>query len=114
MLLAILTRIAGVLGVKTMALLAGSSMTGVLTPAINAIMAVLRGIADIIVDLSKSAEGRVILMLLAIVAGFFYLRFHYIHEGRALEAAHRTQLIRTAVKSQCAHAVPGLTGTRPR
>jgi len=44
--------------------------------------AVITAIGEILASLSKSAEGRVALCLVAAVLGFLYLRFHYIEEGR--------------------------------
>jgi hypothetical protein len=49
--------------------------------------AVITAIGEILVALSKSAEGRVALCLLVAFFAFLYLRFHYIEEGRAIEKA---------------------------
>jgi hypothetical protein len=112
-LLSVVTGSFGALGLKAFALLAGSSLTGLLTPAVTAIMAVLRGIVNIVIDLSKSFEGRVVLAALVAVAGFFYLRFHYIEEGKAQEAAHRARIVQAAVRERCAAPAHRRTGSRP-
>jgi hypothetical protein len=49
--------------------------------------AIVTAIGEILAALSKSAEGRVALFLMAALAGFLYLRFHYIEEGKAIEKA---------------------------
>jgi hypothetical protein len=48
----------------------------------QAIGSIITAIAEILASLSKSAEGRVALCLLAAGIGFLYLRFHYIEEGK--------------------------------
>jgi len=59
---------------------------GPLAPVISGIGqfigAIITAIGEILASLSKSAEGRVALCLVAAVLGFLYLRFHYIEEGR--------------------------------
>ncbi len=60
----------------------------VITGIANAIGAMITAIFDIVLALAKSAEGRVILAILAAAAGFLYLRFHYIEEGKAEARAH--------------------------
>ncbi|MFZ1109491.1 MAG: hypothetical protein WAN43_14260 [Rhodomicrobium sp.] len=52
--------------------------------------AVVTAIGEILAALSKSAEGRVALCLLAALLAFLYLRFHYIEEGKAIEKAKIT------------------------
>ena len=49
--------------------------------------AVVTAIGEILVSLSKSAEGRVALALAAAIIGFLYLRFHYIEEGKTIGKA---------------------------
>ncbi len=112
LLLSLVAGSSGLLGIKAFALLAGSSLTGLLTPVVTAVMAVLRGIVNIVIDLSKSFEGRVVLAALIAVAGFFYLRFHYIEEGKAREAVIRTQLVEAAVRQRCAAPAQDKRGTK--
>jgi hypothetical protein len=49
--------------------------------------AFVTAIGEILAALSKSAEGRVALCLMAALVGFLYLRFHYIEEGKAIASA---------------------------
>jgi hypothetical protein len=49
--------------------------------------AFVTAIGEILAALSKSAEGRVALCLMAALVGLLYLRFHYIEEGKAIERA---------------------------
>jgi hypothetical protein len=60
---------------------------GPIAPIISGIGQLIGGvvtaIAEIIASLSKSPEGRVALCLLVAGTGFFYLRYHYIEEGKA-------------------------------
>jgi len=62
---------------------------GPLAPAISGIAqfvgAIVAALGEILSSLSKSAEGRVALAIVAATLGLLYLRFHYIEEGRALE-----------------------------
>ncbi|MGO9172649.1 MAG: hypothetical protein ACLP7P_11865 [Rhodomicrobium sp.] len=72
-------------GIGTIASLAflgplGPIVTGIAT----AIGSVISAVFEIIAALAKSAEGRVVLALLALGLGFLYLRFHYIEEGKAV------------------------------
>jgi hypothetical protein len=112
LLLSVVSGSFGALGIKSLALLAGSTVTGLLTPVVTAVMAVLRGIVNIVIDLSKSFEGRVVLAALIAVCGFFYLRFHYIEEGKAREAVFRTQLVEAAVRQRCAAPAQEKRGTK--
>lgn len=77
-------RFAG-LGLGTVASVA---LLGPLGPVVNgianAIGATITAVFEIIVSLSKSAEGRVVLGLMALGLSFLYLRFHYIEEGKAM------------------------------
>ncbi|MBI4723864.1 MAG: hypothetical protein HY765_02300 [Rhodomicrobium sp.] len=80
-------------GLGTAATLAFLSPAGpILTGIANAIGAIITAIFEIIVSLSKSAEGRVALSLAAAALGFLYLRFHYIEEGKAEARAKFTAL----------------------
>jgi hypothetical protein len=83
----------------TLANTAALGFLGPLAPIIAGIGqfigAVISAIGEILASLSKSAEGRVFLCLLAALIGFLYLRFHYIEEGKATERAK----IATAHKS---------------
>jgi hypothetical protein len=56
----------------------------ILTGIANAIGATITAIFEILVALSRSAEGRVFLAMAALGLGFLYLRFHYIEEGKAM------------------------------
>jgi hypothetical protein len=56
----------------------------VLAGIANAIGATITAIFEIILALSKSAEGRVFLAIAALGIGFLYMRFHYIEEGKAM------------------------------
>jgi hypothetical protein len=56
----------------------------ILTGIANAIGAAITAIFEILVSLSKSPEGRVVLGLAAAGLTVLYLRFHYIEEGRTL------------------------------
>jgi hypothetical protein len=49
--------------------------------------AAVTAIGEILASLSKSAEGRVTLCLMATLLGFLYLRFYYIEEGKAIARA---------------------------
>lgn len=64
------------------------ALLGPLGPVVNgianAIGATITAAFEIIVSLSKSAEGRVVLGLMALGLSFLYLRFHYIEEGKAM------------------------------
>ena len=72
-------------GLGTVASLALLGPAGpILTGIANAIGATITAVFEIIVSLSKSAEGRVVLALVAFGLGFLYLRFHYIEEGKAM------------------------------
>jgi len=87
------------LGLGTVASLAflgpvGPTVTGIA----NAIGSIITAIFEIIASLAKSAEGRVILALLALGLGFLYLRFHYIEEGKAM--AH-PRTIEKIVRAPC-------------
>ncbi len=68
-----------------------SALLGFVAPALSGLAAFIGGIfqavSEIVVSLSKSPEGRVILALIAAAAAFLYLRFHYIEEGKALARA---------------------------
>ena len=69
-----------------------SGLLGVMGPAISGVATLVGGIfqaaGEIVVSLSKSPEGRVILALIGAAAAFLYLRFHYIEEGKAQALAH--------------------------
>jgi len=71
----------------------------IVTGIANAIGATITAIFEIIVSLSRSAEGRVVLGLITAGLGFLYLRFHYIEEGKAMV---RPQVIQKMVHAPCA------------
>ena len=64
-----------------------SGFLGALAPLISGFATLIGGIvtavSEILVSLSKSPEGRVVLAILGAATAFLYLRFHYIEEGRA-------------------------------
>ncbi len=92
-------RLAG-LGLGTVASLAFLGPIGpIVTGVANAIGAIITAVFEIIASLAKSAEGRVILALLALGLGFLYLRFHYIEEGKAMA---RPRTIEKIVHAPCA------------
>ena len=72
----------------------------ILTGIANAIGATITAVFEIILSLSKSAEGRVVLALVAVGLGFLYLRFHYIEEGKAMD-------IRAPSKKSCTRPARG-------
>jgi hypothetical protein len=77
---------------------------GPLAPIISGIAQLIGGIftaiCEIVVSLSKSAEGRVVLAILTAGLGFLYLRFHYIEEGKAIARA------RAVAMAKPCHAMP--------
>lgn len=70
---------------------AGLALLGPLAPIITGVAqfigAAVTAIGEILVSLSKSAEGRVALALAAALIGLLYIRFHYIEEGKAIAKA---------------------------
>jgi hypothetical protein len=82
-----LAAIAGKLGLSVGAL----AFLGPLAPAVSGVAqfvgALIAAIGEILASLSKSAEGRVVLAILAATLGLLYLRYHYIEEGRTIERA---------------------------
>lgn len=87
-------RIAGV--AAAIGLPAALAFLSPLAPVVSGIAqfigAVVTAIGEILAALSKSAEGRVALCMLAALLGLLYLRFHYIEEGKAIE---RSKIIAT-------------------
>ncbi|MBT3070924.1 hypothetical protein KKP04_08595 [Rhodomicrobium sp. Az07] len=67
---------------------------GPLAPIVSGVAqfvgAIVAAIGEILASLSKSAEGRVALAILAATLGLLYLRYHYIEEGRTIERARIT------------------------
>jgi hypothetical protein len=86
--LTLITTLAGRLAAKIGLSAAALTVLGPLAPIISGIGQVIgaavTAIGEILASLSKSAEGRVTLCLLAALLGFLYLRYHYIEEGKAL------------------------------
>jgi|GEM_PF-5144692 len=80
-----LAALAGKLGVSVGAL----AFLGPLAPVVSGVAqfvgALVVAIGEILASLSKSAEGRVALAVLAATLGLLYLRHHYIEEGRTIE-----------------------------
>jgi hypothetical protein len=65
-----------------------SGLLGYVGPAVSGLASLIgsifQAISEIVVALSKSPEGRVVLALAVGAVAFLYLRFHYIEEGKAL------------------------------
>jgi hypothetical protein len=79
-----LARFVAALGLSRFASLAFLGPAGpILTGIANAIGAAITAVFEIVVSLSKSAEGRIVLGIALAATGFLYLRFHYIEEGKA-------------------------------
>jgi hypothetical protein len=80
----------------------------ILTGIANAIGAAITAIFEIVVSLSKSPEGRVVLGIAAAGLAILYLRFHYIEEGRAFghAAAYAQGLARGKQLVACPKALP--------
>jgi hypothetical protein len=70
----------------------------IVTGIANAIGATITAVFEIVVSLSKSAEGRVVLALVALGLGFLYLRFHYIEQGKAMV---HPQVVQKIVRAPC-------------
>jgi len=100
-------RFAATLGVSGVAALAFLGPLGPIISGIaSAIGLAISALFEIIASLSKSAEGRIVLAILAFGFGFLYLRYHYIQEGRALErpAAFAQGVARGKSTAVCARA----------
>jgi hypothetical protein len=80
----------------------------ILTGIANAIGAAITAVFEIIVSLSKSPEGRVVLGIAAASLAVLYLRFHYIEEGRALgrAAGYAQGLARGKQAAACPKTLP--------
>jgi hypothetical protein len=80
----------------------------ILTGIANAIGAAITAIFEILVSLSKSPEGRVVLGIAAAGFAILYLRFHYIEEGRALgrATAYAQGLARGKQLAACPKTLP--------
>ena len=88
------------LGLGTVASLAFLGPIGpIVTGIANAIGAIITAIFEIVASLAKSAEGRVVLALMALGLSFLYLRFLYIEAGKAM--AH-PRTIEKVVHAPCA------------
>jgi hypothetical protein len=70
----------------------------VLNGIANAIGSTITAVFEIVVALSRSAEGRVVLGLIALGLSFLYLRFHYIEEGKAMV---HPRLVEKVVHAPC-------------
>ena len=77
----------------------------IITGVAQLIGGVFTAICEILVSLSKSAEGRVVLAIVAAGLGFLYLRFHYIEEGKSIATARVM-----AMRKPC----PAVLPERPR
>jgi hypothetical protein len=83
--------------------LASVALLGPLAPIVNgianAIGATITAVFEIILSLSKSAEGRVVLGLMALGLSFLYLRYHFIEEGKAMV---HPRVVEKVVHAPCA------------
>jgi hypothetical protein len=111
--------IVGRLGAWGLGGLASLAFLGPVAPIItgiaNAIGAVITAVFEIIVALSKSPEGRVVLGIAAAGICFLYLRWHYIEEGKAMARPQTivktvTRDVRVEVPAQC----PSIKQSRKR
>jgi len=66
------------------------------------VLAVLKWALDVLVDLSGSPQGRVVLYIAVGALSVLFLRFHWLEQGRA-EAAPRHV---SAIVQQCKPAAP--------
>jgi hypothetical protein len=71
----------------------------ILSGIANAIGATITAVFEIVVALSKSAEGRVVLGIIAVGVSFLYLRFHYIEQGKAMV---HPRVVEKVVHAPCA------------
>jgi hypothetical protein len=90
---------------KTLAVASWTAWLGPLAPivagAAQFIGGIFQAVIEIVVAMSKSAEGRVMLAFIAAGLGFLYLRFHYIEEGKAM-----ARVAAIAVRRACPSSVP--------
>lgn len=88
--------------------LLASAFLGPIAPILTGIGQLIGGVitafAEIVAALAKSPEGRVALCLVAAGLGFFFLRYHYIEEGRAIGRTQVRPKIVT-VQKPCAASV---------
>jgi hypothetical protein len=69
----------------------------------SAIGSTLTAVFEILASLAKSAEGRVVLAILALGMGFLYTRFHFIAEGRS---EGRAEMMKIAERQIAAKKCP--------
>jgi choline-glycine betaine transporter len=79
------------------------------TGAASAIGALITAVAEIVLALSKSPEGRVFLAICAVSAGLLYGRFHWIEQGRLEEQILAAEHIKLAT----AHCQPAPAKRKP-
>lgn len=72
-----------------------SSLQYLLGPA----LAVGKWLIEVVVDLSKSREGRLVLLAIVCLCALAYGRWHYIKQGRADMAAHPTAELIAKIKT---------------
>jgi hypothetical protein len=70
-----------------------ASVTGILGSSLKAVGLLLEALAEIVVSLARSPEGRVVLVIVLIGAGSLYVRHHYLEQGRAEGYAQAKQEI---------------------
>ncbi len=70
----------------------------IITAIAKAIGATITAVFEIIVALSKSPEGRVVLAIAALGIGFLVMRHHYIEEGKAWATAHPKIITKVVTK----------------
>lgn len=92
-----------------------SSVVALVGPLITGILkfggGIFTALAEIVVALSKSPEGRVMLALMALGIGFLSMRYHYIAEGK-LRAEASTVLLRQNCAGKAAITREGVRTTR--
>jgi hypothetical protein len=90
---------------KTLAAASWTVLRGPLAPIVSGaaqfIGGIFQAVIEIVVAMSKSPEGRVMLALIAAGLGFLYLRFHFIEEGKAM-----ARVTAVAARNACPSSVP--------
>lgn len=84
-----------------------SSLQYLLGPA----LALSKWLIEIVVDLSKSREGRLVLLAIICICALSYGRWHYIQRGRADMAEHPTAELVAKIKKTLPNCK---TATGPR
>lgn len=76
-------------------MLVKNTLLNVVSPA----LAVGKWLVEIVVDLSKSREGRIVLLAIVCFLALAYGRWHYIQQGRAEMLAHPSDTLIEHIKS---------------